>query len=202
MPTSSDSSPRPERLAPELTPQRVRTARFTSVRKGFDPAEVTEFLLEVAEELARLHNRTLEAERDARSSRERLQALTGVRDVDGPGSESEGAPVERALHMAHRAAEAVRLEAKAEAAQIIAEARAAAVETSGSVAEELRREIDSLVGRREFLLADIEQLDEFLAAQRRRVHSAGRELLAFAENVPLGLGAKQVHAGDREPDPD
>jgi cell division initiation protein len=176
--------------AAELTPQQVRRASFSQTRKGFDPTEVTEFLKEVSEEMARLHNHAVAMERTALAARERLQALTGLTDADEVPADADPNPVERALFLAHRAAEAVRAEARVEAAKMIAEARAAVEGISSEHALQLREEIDILVGRREFLMADLDQLEEFLSAQRRRLQSAGRELLAFAESVPVGLGAE------------
>ncbi len=182
----------------DLTPQQVRSAKFSLSRKGYDSTEVTEYLQQVAEEMARLHNHAVSMERSARSARERLQSLTGLSDPDEVIADGDPTPVERALKLAHRAAEAVRDEAKAEAARILAQAREEVKNLESSEAVRLRSEIDVLIGRREFLQADLEQIEEFIAAQRRRIQSAGRELLSFAENVPLGLGAESRPHPDQE----
>ncbi len=195
MPTTTD---RVRRRAVEITPQQVRKATFSQSRKGFDSTEVTEYLHQVAEEMARLHNHAVTMERMGRAARDRLQSLTGLLDPDEVVADGDPTPVQRALQLAHRAAEAVRDEAKAEAARILAQARAEAEGLESSEAVRLRSEIDVLIGRREFLLADLEQLDEFISAQRRRIQSAGRELLAFAENVPLGLGSESRPHPDQE----
>lgn len=81
---------------------------------------------------------------------------------------------------------------------MLAKARLQADGLESDEAVRLRSEVDVLIGRREFLLADLEQLDEFISAQRRRIQSAGRELLAFAENVPLGLGSESRPHPDQE----
>jgi DivIVA domain-containing protein len=172
----------------ELTPQQVRQAKFSVTRKGFDPTEVSHYLQQVADEMARLHNHAVAMERMARAAKERLSALTGLSDPSEVVSDGDPTPVERALQLAHRAAEAVRTQAREDAKHIIAGAHAEAEARSQAEAARLREEIDVLTGKREFLAADLEQLEEFIAAQRRRIHSAGREMLAFAENVPLGLG--------------
>jgi DivIVA domain-containing protein len=182
----------------EITPQQVRSATFSQARKGFDSAEVTEYLQQVAEEMARLHNHAVAMERSARAARERLQSLTGLSDPDEVIGQGDPTPVERALQLAHRAAEAVRDEAKAEAGRILAQAREEAENIGSAEAVRLRSEIDILIGRREFLVADLEQIEEFIAAQRRRIQSAGRELLAFAENVAVGLGAESRPHPDQE----
>jgi DivIVA domain-containing protein len=184
--------------AAELSPQQVRRASFSQTRKGFDPTEVTAFLKEVSEEMARLHNHAVAMERAALAAKDRLLSLTGLTDADEVPNDADPNPVERALFLAHRAAEAVRAEARVEAAKMVAEARGAVEGISSEHAAQLREEIDVLVGRREFLLADLDQLEEFLAAQRRRLQSAGRELLAFAESVPVGLGPEsRLHPGQR-----
>lgn len=195
MPTAND---RRRSVAVDITPQQVRNATFSQSRRGFDPVEVAEFLQQVAEELARLHNHAVTMERLGRAARERLQSLTGLSDPDENISDGDPAPLERALHLAHRAAEAVRDEARAEAARMLAKARLQADGLESDEAVRLRSEVDVLIGRREFLLADLEQLDEFISAQRRRIQSAGRELLAFAENVPLGLGSESRPHPDQE----
>ncbi len=102
------------------------------------------------------------------------------------------------MQLAHRAAEAVRTQARQDAQQIMAAAQTEAESRGALEAVRLREEIDLLTGKREFLAADLEQLEEFIAAQRRRIHSVGREMLAFAENVPLGLGHEPSLHPDQE----
>jgi len=182
----------------ELTPQQVRLAKFSLRRKGFDPTEVSHYLNQVAEEMARLHNHAVAMERMARASKERLSALTGLSDPSEVIPDGDPTPVERALLLAHRAAEAVRVQANKDAKEIVAKAQAEAENSGAAQTARLREEIDVLTGKREFLAADIEQLEDFIAAQRRRIHSAGREMLAFAENVPLGLGHEAVLHPDQE----
>jgi cell division initiation protein len=195
--TSTSKGQRP--AVADLTPQQVRRASFSQTRKGFDQTEVTEFLKQVSEEMARLHNHAVAMERSAIAARDRLQALTGLTDADEIPAEADPNPVERALFLAHRAAEAVRAEARAEAAKMIDEARTAVEGIGSEHAAQIREEIDVLVGRREFLLADLDQLEKFLEAQRQRLQNAGRELMAFAESVPVGLGPEsRLHASQRE----
>lgn len=182
----------------DITPQQVRQATFSLTRKGFDPSEVAHYLQQVADEMARLHNHAVAMERMARAAKERLSALTGLCDPSEVITDADPTPVERALQLAHRAAEAVRTQARQDAQQIMAAAQTEAESRGALEAVRLREEIDLLTGKREFLAADLEQLEEFIAAQRRRIHSVGREMLAFAENVPLGLGHEPSLHPDQE----
>lgn len=89
MPTAND---RRRSVAVDITPQQVRNATFSQSRRGFDPVEVAEFLQQVAEELARLHNHAVTMERLGRAARERLQSLTGLSDPDENISDGDPAP--------------------------------------------------------------------------------------------------------------
>ena len=182
----------------EITPQQVRQAKFSVIRKGFDPSEVAHYLQQVADEMARLHNHAVAMERMARAAKERLSALTGLSDPSEVITDADPTPVERALQLAHRAAEAVREQARQDANQIVAAAQVEAENRGDVEAARLREEIDLLTGKREFLAADLEQLEDFIAAQRRRILSVGREMLAFAENVPLGVGREPRLDPDQE----
>ena len=58
---------------------------------------------------------------------------------------------------------------------------------SGIAAE---NEVQSLVARREFLVGDVDQLEQFLIDQRERLRAAARQLEAMCDRVPAGLGAR------------
>jgi hypothetical protein len=45
-----------------------------------------------------------------------------------------------------------------------------------------------LVARREFLVGDVDQLEQFLIDQRERLRTAARQLEAMCDRVPAGLG--------------
>lgn len=67
----------------DINPQRVRTAEFSTTRKGLDPDEVRNFLSEVADELERAQNQSTAMEARARAAVNRLQQLTDEADVSG-----------------------------------------------------------------------------------------------------------------------
>ena len=60
----------------EMSPQRVRSAEFQTVRKGADPKEVKAFLDDVADELERAQNQSTAMEARARAAVARLQEIT------------------------------------------------------------------------------------------------------------------------------
>ena len=112
--------------------------------------------------------------------------------------------------LAQRTADTTVAEARAEAERILTEARLEAEATIDSTREmsaklledardEARRatdvervaaenEVQSLVARREFLVGDVDQLEQFLVDQRERLRAAARQIEALCERVPAGLG--------------
>jgi DivIVA domain-containing protein len=129
----------------DISPQRVRTAEFTSVKRGLDPAEVRSFLTEVAAELERAQNQSTAMEARARAAVARLQELS-----ESAMSGSEPAPptittvtpsvdesetISRTLLLAQRTADTTVAEAQATAARIGREASDEAAKTLDSTRE-------------------------------------------------------------------
>lgn len=122
----------------------------------------------------------------------------------------EAETISRTLLLAQRTADRTIAEANAEAERILADARSESETTLDSTREmsarlledaraEARRatererltaeaEVQSLVARREFLVGDVDQLEQFLIEQRERLRSAARQIEALCERVPSGLG--------------
>jgi DivIVA domain-containing protein len=122
----------------------------------------------------------------------------------------EAETISRTLLLAQRTADTTVAEAQAEAERIRHEARVEADATIDSTREmsarllddartEARRsteaeriaaenEVQSLVARREFLLGDVDQLEQFLIDQRERMRAAARQIEALCDRVPAGLG--------------
>jgi DivIVA domain-containing protein len=161
--------------------------------------------------VARLQEVT-SAEQQAASAR----ALDTTQPMDHPADEvhispDEAETITRTLLLAQRTADTTIAEADAEAERIRAEARTEAENTidstremSAKLLEEARaearkaseaeltaaeNEVESLVARREFLVGDVDQLEQFLDDQRERLRSAARQIEALCERVPAGLGA-------------
>jgi DivIVA domain-containing protein len=210
----------------EMSPQRVRSAEFKTVRKGADPNEVKAFLDDVADELERAQNQSTAMEARARAAVARLQEVTesaaAPTQVDASADESE--TISRTLLLAQRTADNTVAEARTEAARIVRSANDEAATTLDSTREmaaklideahaEARRvreterlaiagEVDALKARRDFLESDVEQLELFLAEQRNRLRDAAASIVDVVERVPGGLGATRrplLSASDDEP---
>ena len=200
----------------EITPQRVRSAEFRTVRKGADPEEVKVFLDDVADELERAQNQSTAMEARARAAVARLQEVSdsapapaaAAPEVEASVDEAE--TISRTLLLAQRTADTAVAEAKAEADRIEREASAEAAKTIDSTREmsarlleeardEARRageserlnvktEVDSLRARRDFLESDVDHLERHLAEERSRLREAATTLMDLTERVPGGLG--------------
>jgi len=125
-------------------------------------------------------------------------------------SVDEAETISRTLVLAQRTADAAIADAKAEAERLLNESRAESEATldstremSAKLLEDARAEarkaseaerlaaenqVQSLVARREFLVGDVDQLEQFLIDQRERLRTAARQLEAMCESVPAGLG--------------
>ena len=201
----------------DISPQRVRSAEFKSVRKGVDPEQVRQFLNEVADELERAQNQATAMEARARAAVARLQEVgdgASAKQADTavavePSAE-EADTISRTLLLAQRTADTTIAEARAEAerllrnatdeaattrdstremaAQILDEARQKARQAGEAERLSVAGEVDALKARRDFLESDVEHLELFLTDQRTRIREAATSLLELTERVPGGLG--------------
>jgi DivIVA domain-containing protein len=125
-------------------------------------------------------------------------------------SSGDAETISRALLLAQRTADSTIATARAEADRLLAEADseaatilAVARSSSNTLLEEGRaearrsseaermaaqNELQSLLARRDFLLADVDQLEQYLVAQRERLRDAAVALQDLVERVPGGLG--------------
>lgn len=201
----------------ELTPTQIAGATFKTVRKGYDPDEVDAFLERAARALEDAQQQATAMEARARAAVARLQELTAAEQQPAQAEQpavrvgaDEAETISRTLLLAQRTADNAVSEAKAEAERIRDEARREAESTIDSTREmsarlleeariEARRtteveriaaenEVQSLVARREFLVGDVDQLEQFLVDQRERLRAAARQIEALCERVPAGLG--------------
>ncbi|MDO8391875.1 MAG: DivIVA domain-containing protein [Actinomycetota bacterium] len=206
----------------DISAQTIRTAEFTTVKKGYDPDEVDAFRDEVAAAFETAQSQAAAMESRARAAVARLQEVSqqaGVVAREG-GTPSGGvvvAPssgdtevISRTLLLAQRTADSTVAEARAEAqavtssareeaSRVVDDARAlttkmvdeARVEARRSKEEELARaenEVQALLARRDFLLADVDQLEQYIQAQRERLRETAVELHDIVDRVPGGLG--------------
>jgi cell division initiation protein len=213
----------------EMSPQRVRSAEFKTVRKGADPDEVRVFLNDVADELERAQNQSAAMEARARAAVARLQEVSDAGTATAPAtvdaSVEEAETISRTLLLAQRTADTTVADARGEAARIVKAANDEAATTLDSTREmaaalldearvESRRvgemerlaiasDVEALKARRDFLESDVQQLELFLTDQRNRLREAATSIIDIAERVPGGLGATRaplLSASDDEPD--
>ncbi len=126
-----------------------------------------------------------------------------------PGS-GDTETISRTLLLAQRTADNTVSEARSQAEQITTSARDEAssvlenarstaatlvddakVEARKSKEDEIARaenEVQALLARRDFLLGDVEQLEQYIQAQRERLRDAAATLTDLADRVPGGLG--------------
>ena len=152
----------------DISPQRVRTAEFKTVKRGLDPNEVREFLTEVAAELERAQNQSTAMEARARAAVARLQELSDgsattpvatsepaladdlademvveeFSSTEVHPSVDESETISRTLLLAQRTADMTVAEAKAEAERIAREAGDEASKTLDSTREMSARLLD------------------------------------------------------------
>jgi DivIVA domain-containing protein len=191
----------------ELTPAEVSQATFRITRKGFEPDEVRRYLTEVSRALEAAQQQSSAMEARARAALAKLHEASQA--PQGP-SPDEAQAISRALLLAQRTADTTIAEADQKAADIIAaataqadEARAAAQSESAALVEasrgEARRardeeylraenEVQALLARRDFLVADVEQLEQHLVTHRERLREVAGELVALTERSAGGLG--------------
>ena len=110
-------------------------------------------------------------------------------------------------------ADRIRIEAQSEAeatidstremsARLLEEARGEARKASVAERQAAENEVQSLKARREFLIGDVDQLEQFLIEQRDRLRGAAHQIEALVERVPAGLGPVRppaLSASDDEP---
>lgn len=140
-------------------------------------------------------------------------------------SSGDAETISRALLLAQRTADSTVETARAEAERMLADADAEAATilavaraTSSTLLEEGRNEarraseaertaaeneLQSLLARRDFLLADVDQLEQYLVAQRERLRDAAISLQDLVERVPGGLGEmrRPLMSASAEPAP-
>ena len=204
----------------ELSPQAVATASFDTVRKGFDPEEVRTYLARVAAQLGAAQQQAAAMEARARAAIAKMQEMQQAAPAEPtpngipavPTDEAE--TISRTLVLAQRTADATVAEAKAQADELTSSAHAEATsalaqakseaialveqaraEARHAKEDELAKadgEVQALLARRDFLLGDVEILEEHVGAQRDRIRDAVSVLQDLIERVPAGLGEMRL----------
>src|SRR4249919_2370327 len=200
----------------DFSPQTVRSAGFKTVKKGYDPGEVDDFKEKVAAAIETAQNQATAMEARARAAVAKLQEVSqqvtsGTAASSSPTASDEDAEtISRTLLLAQRTADNTVSQANAEAESITVKARVDAttvIDNARSMADkvldearlEARRsaaserikaenEVQALLARRDFLIADVDHLEHHIGAQRERLRDAAVSLQDLIERVPGGLG--------------
>ena len=198
----------------EISPQSIRSVDFRSTKKGYDPDEVDAFKDQVAAMLEEAQQQAATMEARARAAIAKLQELAQQPSAAAPAPAASGTGdsevISRTLVLAQRTADAAIAEARAEAdallqaardeaARSVDAARQAATKVADEARVEARRsiedervraenEVQSLLARRDFLLGDVDQLEQYIELQRERMREVAAVLHDLAERVPGGLG--------------
>ncbi|CAN5489418.1 hypothetical protein BH10ACT2_BH10ACT2_13040 [soil metagenome] len=196
----------------ELSPQAIRSIGFALVKKGYDPDQVDAFRDEIATVVETAHNQAIAMEARARAAVAKLHEVSQhapERAHEG-FSANDNDVITRTLALAQRAADTTIAEAHSEAESLVAQsrdeaerlldnARTVAAKTIEDSRADARRavegdrvqaenELQSLLARRDFLLSDVDHLEQHLQAQRERLRDAAVALQEMVDRVPAGLG--------------
>ena len=198
----------------ELSPQSVRTTAFKTVKKGYDPDEVDAFKEEVAGAIEAAQNQSTAMEARARAAVAKLQEATqSAAASPAPSalapSHDDAETISRTLLLAQRTADVTVAEAKLESDSILKGARdeaTATLDSARSMASRLldearaearrsaederlkaQNEVQSLLARRDFLVSDVDHLEQYIGSQRERVRDAAVALHELVDRVPGGL---------------
>lgn len=198
----------------ELTAKTLQEVTFGAKVRGYDPAEVDDFIAAVAEGVEELHERLRRATERATRAEQQLAAApvdvpSAVPQIEpaaaAPSGNSEISKVwERAVAAAEEAVD----EAKAEAQRLLDEARnradtqlndarreadttvSSAKSEAARITEEsqaqLRIEIQKLEAARDSLNGDVSGLSAFLESEKERVKARLNEALASIEQYGSG----------------
>jgi len=196
----------------ELSPQTIRSIGFSMVKKGYDPDQVDAFRDEVATVVEAAHNQAIAMEARARAAVAKLHEISQNAPDRAPESfsASDNDVITRTLALAQRTADTTVAEARRDADAIVTQsrdeaerlldnARALAAQTIDDSRAEARRavegdrvhaenELQSMLARRDFLLSDVDHLEQYLQAQRERLREAAVALQELVDRVPAGLG--------------
>ncbi len=162
------SLPRPD----PSSPSSVAAAAFATSRKGYEPAEVRDFLRMVAAELARLQERERFLERELRNA-QRATSPSSVALDDELVTKMLGEEAARILHTARDAASQIKVRAEEGAARLLREAN--------DEAQRMRQEAEIEAARRRHdAAADAEAELEMAKQQGREMVNEAR---AYRERV-------------------
>lgn len=195
----------------ELSPESVSSTTFKIVKKGCDPDEVKSYLAQIASSFEAMQKHAAAMEARARAATARLQEIAAQPQTNapGPGNEEAAESISRALLLAQRTADSTVRDATLEANQItvkakveaqvmidgaqsmlnrlLDEAKADARRSAEVERVKIQSEVDSLLARRDFLLGDVDELEQHIVTQRERVREVASALSDIVAKAPGGL---------------
>jgi DivIVA domain-containing protein len=183
-----------------ISPHDIRARQFTTVKRGgYDQREVEAFRTAAAEALEQATQEATAMEARARAAVARLQELqqqpaapaeeaAPAAAVPGAVVPDEAETISRTLLLAQRTADATVADAEREANDIIETAKSESRKAGEAERVRVEGEVQALLARRDFLESDVDQLDQFLAAQRDRIVAVAADLNDVTTRVGKGLG--------------
>ena len=180
-----------------ISPHDIRARQFATVKRGgYDQREVEAFRTAAAEALEHATQEATAMEARARAAVARLQELQQQAPSAPPAevaptaavAPDEAETITRTLLLAQRTADTTVADAEREASEIIETAKAESRKAGEAERVRVEGEVQALLARRDFLEADVDQLDQFLAAQRDRIGAVAAELNDVTTRVGSGLG--------------
>lgn len=190
----------PVPIADERTRRIFGDLSFSSAKKGFDPAEVTAFLVNASGAVERMLGRLKDAEQRAEQAEARITELE-ARALQGPSLPAPPAPpangdgnglLDRTLALAEKTAIAAVADARARAQAILTQAQEQAREYFASeraaIASEWERvqnEASQLETLRLAVAAETMALEGVRSHLRARIAATAQELATIADNPDL-----------------
>ena len=199
----------PAPIADERTRRIFGELHFSTAKKGFDPAEVTAFLVNASGAVERMLARLKTAEQRAESAEQRASQLesraldpaapaaptangAGVPAVPGPNGEDNGVLLDRTLALAEKTAIAAVADARSRAQAILTEAQEQARQYFASERaaiatewERLQTEAGQLETLRLAVAAETMALEGVRSQLRARLAATASELAAISDNPDL-----------------
>ncbi len=180
-----------------MNPDHIRRREFVAIRRGYDPAQVREFLERVAEQVQEMQDlirdARLEANAATRAATPRADPYATLADRVAGVIRAADDEAERSRREAVAEAERTLTEARAEAERIRAEAQAEAEQTRASAQAELReareqasRALAGLSSRREILIEELASMQERLVGVARDLEST----ISHPESADRGIDAE------------
>lgn len=170
----------------------LRTVEFRETLKGYHRDDVDEYLEKAAVEAEGLQEQLRQSgERLRRAAEEisRLEAEVAAKPevtttpapADGVASAASDDTLQRTLVLAQKFVDETKADAEAQAANLIADARAQASRIQVESEHRVREDIARLEATRQGLSAEVEAMTQHLGTERERLRSALTDLLGWVE---------------------